>query len=125
MPISVMMGCLLVYFITQGACLFETLQNNFHTEKSFPGQTTLLWIITVVGLSLFLRMIFVSFEDLGKLAKIESMVAGTQTWQSVLVIEMVVEIFSAVSLMAAMFLIYRVETAVSLANAYRPVKKQE
>lgn len=125
MGMSVTFGALLVYFISQGVCLFEQLQEKFPSEKeSIPGQSSFIIILCLIGCSIFFRMIFVSYEDLGKLAKIESMNAGTTEWQTVLTIEMITEVFSAISVFAAIYFIHRVEVAVSLSHAYMPVDKE-
>jgi hypothetical protein len=70
-------------------------------------------------------MIFVSYEDIAKLAKIQSMNAGTQEWQAILITDMVAEVFCSVVLMGALYFIYRLENAVALSHVYIPVEKVE
>ena len=125
---SAVYGCLLIYFLQQSISLLVQLQDAFQNNKieaGIPGQSSLIAIIVLISVSIFLRMIFISYEDVGKLAKIESMNSGTNEWQIVLTIEMATEIFNALSVFAALYLIYRVESAVALCQVYTPVEKQD
>lgn len=78
----------------------------------------LIGIITLVSISIFLRMIFVSYEDVGKLAKIKAMNAGTNEWQAILTVEMVAEIFYTLSIFVSVYLVYRLENAIALSHLY-------
>ena len=122
MGVSVVLGGTLIYFLIQGVGLIVQLQEKFHGQK-VPGLGELIAIVILVSLSIFLRMIFVSYEDIAKLAKIQSMNAGTQEWQAILITDMVAEVFCSVVLMGSLYFIYRLENAVALSHVYRPVDK--
>ncbi len=85
----------------------------------------LIAIVIFVSISIFLRMIFVSYEDVAKLAKIQSMNAGTTEWQAILITDMVAEVFCSVVLMGSLYFIYRLENSIALTQMYQPVEKDE
>ena len=124
MGISVFLGGTLIYFLLQGVGLIVQLQDKFNGQK-VPGQGELIAIVCLISLSIFLRMIFVSYEDVAKLAKIQSMNAGTQEWQAILITDMVAEVFCSVVLIGSLYFIYRLESAVALSHAYAPVEKAD
>lgn len=124
--ISFSFGVLLIYFLTKSISLLADLQDKFHSPSDpVPGQGEMIAIITLVSISLFLRMIFVSYEDIAKVAKIKAMNAGTQEWQTILTIEMIAEVFYTLSVFISVYLVYRMENAIALSHMYQPVTDKQ
>ena len=102
------------------------MQENFHANtfnKSAPGSGELIGIIVLNTIAIFMRMIFVSYEDLAKLAKIQAMSAGNSEWEAVLIVEMCAEIFCTLTVFLSVFLVYRLEHALTTAQMYTTVDK--
>jgi hypothetical protein len=102
------------------------LQENFHAKtfnKSAPGSGELIGIIILSTIAIFMRMIFVSYEDLAKLAKIQAMSAGNSEWEAILITEMCAEVFCTLTVFLSIFLVYRLEHALTMAHMYTTVDK--
>jgi hypothetical protein len=84
----------------------------------------LIGLIVLSAIALFLRMIFVSLEDIAKIAKIESMAGGSDYWKNTLLVQLIAEVFCTLSVFASVYLIYRLENALAMSAQYSRLQKK-
>ena len=116
-------GGLLIFFLAQSIGLIVQLNEIFASEKAkaSPGQFPLVILTIIVAVSLFLSTIFIIYEDLAKLANVESMDGQSASWNGILTTQMVSEVFLTVVLLVAINLLHRAETAIAFQQKYKPV----
>ena len=53
-------------------------------DRNAPGTQYVVYILILQSIAIFLRMIFVSIQDINKISKIDSINKGSQYWQEVM-----------------------------------------
>lgn len=88
---SAYFALLIVLYIVMGTHLVKAinkyLKHDSDTDANAPGTNTVIRIIILQCIAMFLRMIFVSLQDVQKLSKIESINKDTSYWPVVMSIQ--------------------------------------
>jgi len=74
LAMSVFFGVLLIAFLLQGTSLIGLLDRRYSQDQDgqVPGKSYLITMVILLCSQLFLRMIFVSIQDIAKVSKITS-----------------------------------------------------
>mmetsp|Transcript_4253 Transcript_4253/g.5302 ORF Transcript_4253/g.5302 Transcript_4253/m.5302 type:complete len:98 (-) Transcript_4253:288-581(-) len=80
-----------------------------HASKNAPGVSSVIKIIILMSVSCFLRLIFVSLQDLQKVGKIESINKDTSFWPALMTIQCLTQLFAVSVVYASIYLIKNAE----------------
>ena len=92
-----------------------TLDGTLIEKDEAPiGCGYMVLIIVFSCLHIFLRLIFLSMADLGKMLKVESITENTEAWPFVIFGQTLSEIFSTIMLVLSVFFLHKVERLVEI-----------
>ena len=89
---SAYFGFTIVLYIVLGTKLVKAINKYLKhedglTDESAPGTKSIVTLITFSCIAMFLRMIFVSLQDVQKLAKIDSISKDTSYWPALMFVQ--------------------------------------
>ena len=104
---------MIVVYIVIGAKLIKSI-NKFlnydeHADENAPGVSYIVWILVLQCIAMFLRMIFVSLQDVQKLSKIESISKSTSYWPVLMSVQCSTQLFATFVVFLSIHLIRKAE----------------
>ena len=110
---SAWFAVLIVVYIVIGTKLIKSINRmlNYdeHADENAPGVTQIVWILVLQCIAMFLRMIFVSLQDIQKLSKIESISKSTSYWPALMSIQCSTQLFACFVVFLSIYLIKKAE----------------
>ena len=114
---SAWFAVLFVAYIVLGTRLIKAINKmTGHQEddtKNAPGVTQIVTIISLMCVSIFLRMVFVSLQDIQKLSKIDSINKGTSYWPYIMSAQCLSQLFAVAALFSSIYLIKKAEQEIA------------
>lgn len=91
LAVSAYFAFLIVLYLILGVSLIKVINKNAGVdedgdEPNAPGVSQIVWILVLQCIAMFLRMIFVSLQDINKVSKIDSINKGSAYWDEVMTI---------------------------------------
>ena len=113
---SAYFGGLIVAYIILGTKLVKAICKFLNWDddapKNAPGVNQVILITVLMCSSCFLRLIFVSLQDLQKVGKIESINKDTSFWPGLMTIQATTQIFAVAVVYACIYLAKKAEQAI-------------
>ena len=114
---SAWFAVLIVVYIAIGSKLIKAINKMLNydedSDKNAPGVTNIVWIIVLQCIAMFLRMIFVSLQDVQKLSKIDSISKDTSYWPILMSVQCCTQLFAVFVVFFSMYLIRKAEQAIA------------
>jgi len=116
--VSFYFGVLIILYLVLGAGLIKQIQANYDAlegsdGKQAPGINKIIWILVIMCSFMFLRMIFVSLNDIAKTHKIEPISKNTDYWPVMLAIISTTNILATFAVFVSIYLIHESEREIA------------
>lgn len=114
---SAWFAVLIVVYIVLGTNLIKAINKMLgygdDADNNAPGVANIIWILVLQCIAMFLRMIFVSLQDVQKLSKIESISKSTSYWPVLMSIQCTTQLFACFVVFLSIYLIKKSEQAIA------------